>query len=137
MKFFHPTESTRFHIDFTWFEREGKNINSLRQLLPPEYQEALTEELEGWVDLVDDQTGEVRSIPKIAYLVRRYRAQDKNFIARGMPITEAAFRLLLLNNNQPMTAAEIASQLGRRPAEVLAQIGGRAVYNGIRPVADE
>lgn len=137
MKFFRPTESTRFHIDFTWFEREGKDIKSLRHLLPAEYQDALAEELDGWVDLVDEQTGEVRSIPKVAYLVQRYRAHDEGFIARGMPIAEAAFRLLLLNSNQPMTAAEIAARLGRRPSEVLAQIGGRVVYNGIRPVVDE
>jgi hypothetical protein len=45
------------------------------------------------------------------------------------------FRIFLLNNNQPLTAAELAARINRKPSEILAQLGGRVVYNGIRAVS--
>jgi hypothetical protein len=47
---------------------------------------------------------------------------------------EAVFRLLLVNGNQPMSAAELAKKLGKSADTILRTLGGQHVYRGIRPL---
>jgi len=47
---------------------------------------------------------------------------------------DAAFRLFLINDNEPLTPRELADRLARDPDTILRTIGGRQVYQGLRPV---
>jgi hypothetical protein len=138
MKFFRPTESTHFHVDYSWFEKNGQDINILiNKCLTPEQQERLVDvALNEPLDVVDEHTGEVQRVTRAVQFIREERAGDPEFIGVKTPVAEAVFRIFLLNNNQPLTAAELAARINRRPAEILAQLGGRVVYNGIRAVSE-
>jgi len=136
MKFFRPTEDTRFRIDYAWFEKNGQDINVLLQkyLTPEQLESLVRDESEVMLDSVDEETGEVHRMTRAMYLVRATYAHDPGFLNPRLPIAELAFRIFIVNGNQPLTASELAMRIGRRPAEVLAQLGGRVVYNGIRPI---
>jgi hypothetical protein len=138
MKFYRPTETTRFRIDYSWFEKNGQDVNVLiYKCLTPEQQERLADApLNEAFDAIDDDTGEVQHITRAMQVIRSERANDPTYISPRTPVAEAAFRLFLLNNNKPLTPIELASRIGRKPSEILAQLGGRAVYNGIRPIIE-
>ncbi len=136
MKFFRPTETTQFHIDHSWFEKNGQDINVLiYQCLTPEQQERLSDlPLNETFDFVDDGTGEVFKVTRAMQMIRAERATDPTFIGERTPVAEAAFRMFLLNNNQPLTPTDLAARINRKPSEILNQLGGRVVYRGIRPI---
>ena len=72
----------------------------------------------------------------ILHIIRSQNAQDPDFITNRTPVAEAVFRMFLISSNQPMTPFELSQRISRKPSEILAQLGGRMVYNGIRPVAE-
>lgn len=138
MKFFRPTENTHFHIDYAWFEKNGQDVNVLiNKCLTPEQLERLADvPLNEPLDVVDEQTGEVQRVTRAVQFIREERANDPDFIGVKTPMAETLFRIFLLNNNQPLTAAELAARINRKPDEILRQFGGRVVYNGIRAVSE-
>ena len=138
MKFFRPTENTHFHLDYSWFDKNGQDINVLiNQCLTPEQQARLADAPSNEAfDFVDEMTGEVRRVTRAIQIIRAERADDPDFIGDRLPVAESVFRIFLLNNNEPLTAADLAARINRRPVEVLNQLGGRAVYRGIRPVSE-
>ncbi|MCL6511887.1 MAG: hypothetical protein K6U78_14515 [Anaerolineae bacterium] len=136
MKLFRPTENTPFHIDYSWFEKNGQDVNVLiYKCLTPEQQERLAGvPADEALDFVDEDTGEVRRVTRATQIIRTERADDPTFISSRLPVAESVFRIFLLNDNQPLTPIELAARVGRKPSEIVAQLGGRAVYNGIRPI---
>ncbi len=138
MKLFRPTENTKFHIDFSWFERNSQDVKVLiHKCLTPEQQERLGApgESEAY-DYVNELTGEVERVDRMVHMLRTENAADPGFITPRTPVFEAAFRVFLLNQNQPLTALELSERMHRKPTEILAQLSGRAVYNGIRPALE-
>ena len=136
MKLYRPTENTRFHIDYDWFEKNGQDVKVLiRKCLTLEQQEHLPAASVIIYDYIDDQTGEITQVDPVLHIIRSQNAQDPNFITTRTPVAEAAFRVFLVNNNQPMTPAELSHRINRKPSEILALLGGRVIYNGIRPFA--
>ena len=136
MKLFRPTENTKFHIDYSWFEKNGQDVRVLvYKCLTPEQQERLGDNTAETYDYVDELTGEVERIDRMVHMLQTESATDPNFVTARTPVFEAAFRVFLLNRNQPLTALELSERMGRKPSEVLAQLSGRSVYNGIRPMA--
>lgn len=138
MKFFRPTENTQFHLDYTWFDKNGQDINVLiYQCLTQEQQERLVDaSLTEALDFVDESTGEVQKVTRALQVIREERSTDPTFIGERLPVAESVFRIFLVNNNQPMTAAELAARINRKPSEILNQLGGRVVYRGIRPILE-
>ncbi len=136
MKLLRPTENTPFHIDYSWFEKNGQDVNVLiYKCLTPEQQERLAGlPADEALDFVDEATGEVRRVTRALQMIRAERAGDATFISARLPLAESVFRVFLLNDNEPLTPIELAARIGRKPSEILAQLGGRAVYNGIRPI---
>jgi len=136
MKLFRPTENTPFHIDYSWFEKNGQDVNVLiYKCLTPEQQERLASvPADEALDFVDEDTGEVRRVTRAMQIIRTERADDPTFVSSRLPVAESVFRIFLLNDNQPLTPIELAARIGRKPSEIVAQLGGRAVYNGIRPI---
>jgi hypothetical protein len=138
MKFFRPTEHTKFHIDFSWFEQNGQDVRVLiYKCLTPEQQERVgapgTTEM---YDYIDDQTGEVQRVDQVMHILRTENVNDPNFVTARTPVFEAAFRIFLTNNNKPLTPIDLSTMMHRKPSEVLAQLSGRSIYNGIRPISD-
>ena len=135
MKFFRPTEDTQFRIDYAWFDGLGQDVNVLiYKCLSTEQRDRLGDMREPQMyDFIDEHTGEVARTSQVLQIIRRESAMDRAFITPKTPVFEAAFRLFLINGNAPLTARELAERMGRKPADILAQIGGRVVYNGIRP----
>jgi hypothetical protein len=136
MKFFRPTEQTKFHIDYDWFEKNGQDVNVLiRKYLTTEQVERIGKSLNAVAhDYIDDETGEVQHVTAAIKLIRDESAKDPNFINTKTPVFEAAFRIFLVNNNKPLTSIELAAMMGRKSVDVLTQLSGRVVYNGIRPI---
>ncbi len=137
MKLYRPTENTKFHIDYGWFEKNSQDVKVLiRKCLTPDQQENMPTYSTELYDYIDDRTGEVTQVDPILHLIRSQNVQDPNFITTRTPVAEAVFRVFLINNNQSMTPSELSARISRKPSEILAQLGGRVVYNGIRPVPD-
>lgn len=138
MKIYRPTENTRFHVDYAWFENQGVDVNVLiRKMLTPELQDKLAADAETAVfDYIDETTAEVRAENQVVRAVRTESATDPNFIGARIPIWEGAFRAFVLNGNNPLTALELAQILKRKPAEIVNTLGGRVIYNGVRPIFD-
>jgi hypothetical protein len=138
MKFFRPTENTKFHIDYSWFEENGQDVRVLiYKALTPEQQERVGAPGQSELyDYVDEQTGEVQQVDQALHIIRTENAGDPNYITPRTPVFEAAFRIFLVNNNNPLTSVDLSAMMKRKTSEVLAQLSGRAVYNGIKPIFD-
>ena len=136
MKLYRPTETTKFHIDRAWFEKSGLDFRiAVYKCLTPELQERLGDPNAAEThDYVNETTGEVERVDTILRAVRVKNARDPEFITAKTPIYEAAFRAFLLNGNQPLSPVELAEMLHRKPSEILNRLGGREVYNGVRPM---
>lgn len=133
-----PTKNTPFHIDFNWWnknDREYKVI--LRGLLSEEDLQVLDEIGEDiQLDIVDPKTAEVSQVDGLSHVLMTKTAKEEGFLSENTAMTEAIFRTLLINGNQPLTAIEIGERLGRDPRQILRMLSGPRVYRGIRPLAD-
>ena len=133
-----PTEASRFHIDFDWWERSGLDVKTYlyaRLEIPagPTSEDMRHDE----VDLVDPDTGEVRRVDGFQYLMQTYLNQlPEDFLTRTS-LVDSIFFVLLANANRPMTAAEIAAKVKRSPDVILRTLSGTQVYQGIRPIFDD
>jgi hypothetical protein len=136
MKITRITEDTKFRIDYDWFEKNGQDVHVLiaKCLTPEQIEAAGDESLSATFDSVDPETAEVSRVTRAMQMIRAERAHDPEFISPQTPVTEAAFRAFLLNNNVSMSAAELALRIGRTPKEIIDRLGGRVVYNGIKPL---
>jgi len=136
-KYIRPTLKTKFHIDFDWWIQEKQNLR--RALL-----DQLCEECRAMVeadpeprsmDWIDPITAQVHTIDQLWHLLRTQCAAKPDFLAANLPLTTLAFRLFIVNDNQPLTPAEIHQHLRTKPSQtILKTIGGRKIYKGMRPV---
>ena len=108
----------------------------IRKCLTADQQENMPDYSATLYDYIDDRTGEITRVDPTLHLIRSQNANDPNFITTRTPVAEAVFRVFLVNNNQPLSPLELSQRISRKPSEILAQLGGRVVYNGIRPVAE-
>jgi len=137
-KYIKPTLKTKFHIDFNWWLQPGKNLR--RYLLAHSCDAVKTMVDENpepqTMDWVDPETGQVFEIDQLWHVIRRHCADEPDFVPDTLPLTESIFRLFLMNDNTPLTPVEMEQLLGKRDARtILRTIGGRRVYEGIRPAA--
>ena len=132
-----PTLDTKFHIDFDWWEEQGRNLRVYlqSQLCPQcraEYADRAPEEID-WVSL---DTGEVRQVDILWHVIRTHCSQQPDYITERTPLTTAIFRIFVANDNTPLTPSGLHQLLRRKsPTLILRTIGGRQVYMGIRPVS--
>ena len=136
-KYVKPILDTKFHIDFSWWQKKGQN---LRAHLESHICEECKDSLHGpdqdeVIDWVDPDTGEVFQINMLWYIICTHCSQDPSFIDERTPLTTAIFRVFIANNNTPLTPTEIHQVLQKKTPElILRTIGGRQVYQGIRAV---
>lgn len=136
MKITRITEDTQFKIDYGWFEKNGQDVNVLiAKCLSAEQLERLGDlALDDSFDFINAETGEVSRVTRAMQVLRESQSDNPDFITAGTPVAEAAFRTFLLNNNTPLSAGELAARLGRKPKDIIDRLGGRIVYNGIKPL---
>jgi hypothetical protein len=133
-----PTLETRFHIDYDWWHRQGRDLRVYMISQLPETQRVYfaehTEAEE--TDWVDPETGEVRRVDALQQAIRR-ASEDAQFITPQTPLVEAVFRVFLANGNKPLSPVELSERIGRRPITILRTLAGPRVYRGLRPAVDD
>lgn len=134
-----PTLETKFHIDYDWWERSGKNLNVfLRSILCDEHREAfLDQDSDSMVDHVDPETGVVSQVPGIQYLLITHCSRQDDFITPQTSLVNAIFRFLISNGNESVSVQELSEKLNRPAKMMLRMLSGSRVYHGIRPDYEE
>jgi hypothetical protein len=133
-----PTLDTLFHIDYAWWNKEDRDLRLyLRSHLCAEHRAQLAEaDLDGdLIDWIDPITAEVKRTDALVLLMRTHCAQQTDFIGEHIGIVDGTFRVFLTNDNQPQTSRQLAEQINRDADTVLRTIGGKQVYQGIRPTS--
>ena len=100
-----PTLDTPFHIDYEWWNKGDRDLRVYLR----------------------------------SHLCAEHRAQLAEANQDGdlidWIIVDAAFRVFLTNDNQPLTPRELAERIDRDAETILRTIGGKQVYQGIRPAS--
>lgn len=135
-KYIKPNLDTKFHIDFSWWQKEGQNLRVyLQSHACDACQEFLQNGQSQTFDWINPETGEVFQIDILWHLIHTHCSQDPTFLDNRIPLTSAIFRAFIMNNNAPLTAIEIHEKVKKKTPElILRTIGRRQVYKGIKPV---
>lgn len=133
-----PTLDTKFHIDYTWWERDQGDLRSymLTHLTPEKRDYFMHNEAMRIIDYIDPQTGEVMRVDELQMAILE-AAQQSDFINSQTSLVDSVFRIFLINGNTPRTAVELAEDTGRDARTILKTLGGVRVYKGIRPYFEE
>jgi len=134
-----PTLDTKFHIDFGWWAREGRELKvDVAKHVKPEFLEALNAYAGGEVlDEVDAETGEVRQVDMLQYMLRTQCKPLETFLTEHTSLVDVVFHTFLANGNRPLSPNELAEKLNRPANTILRTLAGRTVYKGLRPVMEE
>lgn len=132
-----PGQDTRFHIDYEWWKREGRDLRAyLLSHLPGEqrsqFEASTSDDL---VDWVDPATAEVRRVDALQMALAE-AARDPAFISDRTTLVDAVFRLFLSNGNKPLSPDEMGRVINRPAQTILRTLGGTQVYKGIRPLLE-
>jgi hypothetical protein len=134
-----PTLDTKFHIDYDWWEREGRDLRIyLLSHLSPEQRDFFaqhrdTEDID-WIDPVTAEVGKVDALQRAL----REASREPDFVTPHISLVDAVFRVFLANDNTPLTPHELSERIGRPPMTILRTLAGMTVYKGLRPfLADE
>jgi len=132
-----PDINTRFHIDFEWWEKEGKDfrIYLWAQLCPECRKVYTTHRGTEKIDWIDPETAEVKQVDGLWHSLRTCCSKKPDYITKETPLTTAIFRVFLANGNTPLSPVELHRIIDKKTPEVILRTltGGR-VYKGIRPV---
>jgi len=133
-----PSLDTRFHIDYLWWDRSGREMEIyLLGQLCPEHRAAYADlDAKAMVDHVDAATAEVRRVPGIQHALITHCARQPGYLTPQTSLVNAVFRIFLANGNTPLSATEIGQRLGRPPATILRTLSSQRVYKGIRPYVE-
>ena len=131
-----PTLETRFHIDYSWWQRDGRDLRAyMISHLSPEQRERFTkagDQPEVEIDRVDPETGEVTRVDSLR-LALQDAARSPEYLADHVTLVDAVFRVFIANGNKPMTPVELGAQINRPPMTILRTLAGQVVYRGLRP----
>ncbi|MCD4686365.1 MAG: hypothetical protein K8S97_10550 [Anaerolineae bacterium] len=131
------TLETQFHIDYEWWDREGRELRVyLLSHLTPEQRGLFAGQTDASaenIDWVDPVTAEVRKIDPLQRALHE-ASQGEDFITPRTSLVDAVFRVFLANDNTPLTPIELGERIGRPPMTILRTLAGRNVYKGIRPI---
>ena len=137
MRTLRPTVNTKFHIDFSWWEKQNKDIRVfMRDLLCSECRETVGKLSEvQLVDMVDPETAEVTKVDAIWEAIRACCSLKPDYITPDTPLLDSIFRTFLANGNKPLSILDLHKRLDKRPPETILRMLTRGrVYLGIKPV---
>ena len=131
-----PDTNTLFHIDPTWFEKNGRDLHA-------EMHAALCDECHAIyptpadtrsVDRIDPQTGEVTRVDALWECLADHCAHKPEFITPATPLMSAIFRALLANGNNPMSSEQLYKRIGKsNAAGILRVLLSADIENGVVP----
>ena len=132
-----PTLDTKFHIDYSWWEREDRELRTylISHLLPEQRAHFENNQETGLIDWVDPENAEVRRVDALQQALAK-AAQDPQYITDHTTLVDAVFRVFLANGNKPLSPNELGKLLNRSPATILRTLSGAQVYKGLRPLLD-
>ncbi len=144
--------STRYHIDTTWFDNSSLSfVDIVQARMCESCRERLGEEVEDRQPVFDRTTGKMTfEVRRVAYgsnpirVIRDCCSRKKNFIIPDMATLEAIFRIFLANGNQPMPVSHVREQLQEwcpgggcqwllLTNEQMERLLSRDAYYGLRP----
>jgi hypothetical protein len=133
-----PTLDTKFHIDYSWWERSSEDLRMylLSHLLPEQRDRLSQNDEQRIVDYIDPETGEVIQLDELGLAIQ-IASEDPNFINPQTSLVDSIFRVFLANGNEPMSPRELADRTGRPASVILKTLSGTRVYKGIRPSLDD
>ncbi len=131
-----PGLDTKFHIEFDWWVREGRELKvDVMKHLRPEHQATFGSLASGEsVDVVNPETAEVHVVDMLQYMLRHQCRPLPEFLSEHSSLVDGVFHAFLVNGNRPMSANELADLLDRPAATILRTLSGRVVYKGLRPI---
>ena len=135
-----PTLRTRFHIDFDWWERHGRDYRVyLRSHLCEEHQPEFGPEEDSdnrLLDWVHPRTAQVSRLDRLQYVLRSHCSLQSEFLTKRTSMVDVVFRVFIANGNEPLTVSELSARIGREGQEntVLRTLAGQRVYKGLRPL---
>ena len=132
-----PTLDTLFHIDYDWWSKGDRDLRVyLRSHLCVEHRALITESGENldMIDWIDPRTAEVKRRDGLVQIMRTHCSQRPDYITEHTNIVDAAFRVFLVNDNEPLTPRQLADRIERDPEIVLKTLAGKQVYQGLRPI---
>ncbi len=136
MSAFRLTVNTKFHIDFSWWEKQHKEIRILmKDLLCPQCREAVGSFSEmRMVDALDPETAEVTKVDAVWEAIRVCCSSKPDYITPDTPLLESIFRTFLANGNKPLSVLELHERLDKKPPEtILRMLTKGQIYLGIKP----
>jgi hypothetical protein len=132
-----PTNETRFQIDYSWWEREDRDLRTyLISHLSPEQRAYFGQSQDdSAVDWIDPETAEVRKVDALQKALVD-AAKNPQWISEHTTLVDAVFRVFLANGNKPLSPDELGRMINRPASTILKTLAGAQVYKGIRPIAD-
>jgi hypothetical protein len=132
-----PTLETQFHIDYSWWEREDRDLRTylISHLLPEQREQFAINQEEKMIDWIDPDTAEVRRVDALQQALV-VASQDPQYITDHTTLVDAVFRVFLANGNKPLTPTELGKRINRSPSTILRTLSGTQVYKGLRPLVD-
>jgi len=133
-----PSNNTRFHIDFAWWEKNDRDWRVfLQSYLCPEHQQLFQEHKPDMLlDYIDPVSAEVKQVDGLQHVLISHCARQPEFISDRTAVVDAVFRIFLANGNQPKSCLELSERLGKPAETLLRVISGSRVYKGLRPFID-
>lgn len=128
----------KYHIDYDWWNQSGRDLRVyLQSHLCPEHQRVFSDHtgLE-IVDWIDPRTAEVRQVNGLEHALHTHCSLQPDYITQHTPVVDAIFRVFLANGNDPLTAEELATRIGRREEIIQRTLSGGRTYKGIRPAQE-
>lgn len=134
-----PTLDTRFHIDYSWWDRADRDLDVyLRSHMCDEHRESFVDLDPGAkVDHVDPETGEVSRVDGVQHVLISHCSRQEGYLTQQTSLVNAIFRVFLSNGNTPLSPSELGERLDRPGQTILRTLSGQRVYKGIRPIVDE
>lgn len=132
--FIKPTLDTKYHIDYSWWDRGGEDLRTylVSHLLPEQRERLSQSKEERVVDYIHPDTGEVFQLDEIGVAVQT-AAKDPSFINPYISLVDSIFRVFLANTNTPLSPRELGEATGRPASLILKTLSGGRIYKGIRP----
>ena len=139
-KWIKPDINTKFHIDFEWWRKKGRDFRvHLRSHLCPECKAVYANHLEvEEIDWIDPETAEVTKVDGLWQCLRTHCSQLPDYITEKTALTASVFRLFLANGNTALSPVELYRILGKQTPEIILRtLSGRQIYEGIKPIPRE
>lgn len=139
-KLIRPTLDTRFHIDYSWWDRAGRDLDVyLRSHMCEEHRESFGELDPGAkVDYIDPATAEVSRVDGVQHVLISHCSQQPGYLTQQTSLVNAIFRVFLSNGNTPQSPRDLGDLLGRPAQTILRTLSsGSRVYKGIRPIVED